>query len=87
MLRIGDYGTRVNQGVAGALSRRATVHRTVALNGFESRSPAKEKPKAQSHKCVGGVMTPPYDGMLYKSKFEALTVEHNQDAFINHRGW
>ena len=43
MLRIGDYGTRVNQGVAGALSRRATVHRTVALNGFESRSPAKEK--------------------------------------------
>ena len=28
-------------------------------------------------------MTPPYDGLLYKSKFDALTVEHNQDAICS----
>jgi len=29
----------------------------------------RKKPNAQSRKCVGGVMTPPYDGLLDKSKF------------------
>jgi len=35
---------------------------------------------------VGGVMTPPYDGLPDKSKFTAVPVEHNQDAYIRHQG-
>ena len=31
-------------------------------------------------------MTPPYDGLLDKSKFDAPMVEHNQDAFVNCQG-
>jgi len=35
---------------------------------------------------VGGVMTPPYDGLPYKSKFDAVQVERNQDALDNCQG-
>ena len=30
-------------------------------------------------------MTPPYDGLPDKLKFDAVTVERNQDAYINHQ--